>query len=131
MCAQNHFIKKKSASSVQKTIDKLEAILKEKGIAVFAKINHFQNAKDVDLEMNKSQAIVFGNPKIGTLMMQKNIFLSLDLPLKIAVVKDDSEDVWVVYNSTNIFRERYDFSNSEIIEKIDTLLDNITESIIK
>jgi uncharacterized protein (DUF302 family) len=131
MCAQNRFIKKKSASSVQETIDKLEAILKEKGIAVFAKINHFQNAKDIDLEMNKSQVMLFGNPKIGTLMMQKNIFLSLDLPLKIAVVKDDSSNVWVVYNSTNIFRERYDFSDSEIIERIDTLLDTITNSIIK
>jgi len=131
MCAQNRFIKKKSAFSVQETIDKLEAILKEKGIAVFAKINHFQNAKDIDLEMNKSQVMLFGNPKIGTLMMQKNIFLSLDLPLKIAVVKDDSNNVWVVYNSTNIFRERYDFSDSEIIERIDTLLDTITNSIIK
>ncbi len=131
MCAQNRFIKKKSAFSVQETIDKLEAILKEKGIAVFAKINHFQNAKDIDLEMNKSQVMLFGNPKIGTLMMQKNIFLSLDLPLKIAIVKDDSSNVWVVYNSTNIFRERYDFSDSEIIERIDTLLDTITNSIIK
>ncbi|MCK5402877.1 DUF302 domain-containing protein [Candidatus Bathyarchaeota archaeon] len=131
MCAQNRFIKKKSAFSVQETIDKLEAILKEKGIAVFAKINHFQNAKDIDLEMNKSQVMLFGNPKIGTLMMQKNIFVSLDLPLKIAIVKDDSSNVWVVYNSTNIFRERYDFSDSEIIERIDTLLDTITNSIIK
>jgi len=131
MCAQNRFIKKKSAFNVQETIDKLEAILKEKGIAVFAKINHFQNAKDIDLEMNESQVILFGNPKIGTLMMRKNIFLSLDLPLKIAVVKDDSSNVWVVYNSTNILRERYNFSDSEIIERIDTLLDNIIDSIIK
>ena len=131
MCAQNYFIKKKSAFSVQETIDKLEAILKEKGIAVFAKINHYQNAKDIDLEMNESQVILFGNPKIGTLMMQKNIFLSLDLPLKIAVVNDDSSNVWVVYNSTNIFREKYDFSDSEILERIDTLLDNVTDSIIK
>ena len=127
MCAQNRFIKKKSAFSVQETIDKLETILKEKGIAIFAKINHFQNAKDIDLEMNKSQVMLFGNPKIGTLMMQKNIFLSLDLPLKIAIVKDDSSNVWVVYNSTNIFRERYDFSDSEIIKRIDMLLDNITD----
>jgi beta-galactosidase len=130
MCAQNRFIKKKSDSSVQETIDKLEAILREKGIAVFAKINHFQNAKDVDLEMNESQVLLFGNPKIGTLMMQKNIFLSLDLPLKIAVVQDDSNNVWVLYTRTNVFRERYNYSESEIIERIDTLLNNVTNSII-
>jgi uncharacterized protein (DUF302 family) len=116
---------------VQETIDTLEAILKEKGIAVFAKINHFQNAKDIDLEMNESQVILFGNPKIGTLMMQNNIFLSLDLPLKIAVVSDDSSDVWVLYTSTTIFREKYDFLDSEVIERIETLLDTVTDSIIK
>ncbi len=131
MCAQNRFIKKKSASSVQETIDKLEAILTEKEIAVFAKVNHFQNAKDIGLEMNESQIILFGNPKIGTLMMQKNNFVSLDLPLKIAVVQDDSGNVWAIYNSTKILTERYDFSDSAIIERVDTLLDNITNSITK
>ncbi len=131
MCAQNRFIKKKSASSVQETIDKLEAILSEKEIAIFSKVNHFRNAKDIGLEMNESQVILFGNPKIGTLMMQKNIFVSLDLPLKIAVVQDDSGNVWVIYNSTKILTERYDFSDSAIIERVDTLLDNITNSITK
>ena len=131
MCAQNRFIKKKSASSVQETIEKLEAILTEKEIAVFAKVNHFRNAKDIGLEMNESQVILFGNPKIGTLMMQKNNFVSLDLPLKIAVVQDDSGNVWVIYNSTKILTERYDFSDSAIIERVDMLLDNITNSITK
>ena len=101
----------------------------KKELQYLRKINHFQNAKDIDLEMNESQVILFGNTKIGTLMMQKK-FLSLDLPLKIAVVSDDSSDVWVLYTSTNIFREKYDFLDSEIIERIDALLDNVTDSII-
>jgi uncharacterized protein (DUF302 family) len=130
MSAQNRFVKKKSGYSVQETIDKLEVILKEKEIAIFSKINHYQNAKDIGLEMNESQVILFGNPKIGTLMMQKNNFVSLDLPLKIAVVQDDSGNVWVIYNNTKLLTERYDFSDSAIMEKVDTLLDNITNSVI-
>jgi uncharacterized protein (DUF302 family) len=130
MCVQNRFIKKKSSYSVQETIDKLEVLLKEKEIAIFSKINHYHNAKDIGLEMNESQVILFGNPKIGTLMMQNNIFVSLDLPLKIAVVQDDSGNVWVIYNRTKLLAERYDFSDSAIIEKVDTLLENITNSII-
>ncbi|MHA2123091.1 MAG: DUF302 domain-containing protein [Promethearchaeota archaeon] len=130
MSAQNRFVKKKSGYSVQETIDKLEVILKEKEIAIFTKINHYQNAKDIGLEMNESQVILFGNPKIGTLMMQKNNFVSLDLPLKIAVVQDDSGNVWVIYNNTKLLTERYDFSDSAIMEKVDTLLDNITNSVI-
>jgi uncharacterized protein (DUF302 family) len=130
MNVQNRFIKKKSGYSVQETIDKLEILLKEKEIAIFSKINHYQNAKDIGLEMNESQVILFGNPKIGTLMMQNNIFMSLDLPLKIAVIQDDSGNVWVIYNSTKLLTERYGFSDSAIMEKVDTLLENITNSII-
>jgi uncharacterized protein (DUF302 family) len=131
MCAKNLLIKKKSAFSVQETVEKLKVLLIEKGITVFSQINHSQNAKNIGLELNDSHVIIFGNPKIGTLMMQNNIFLALDLPLKIAVIKDDSDAVWVVYNSTAIFRERYGFSGSEMIERIDTLLDTLTNSIIQ
>ena len=98
-------------------MDKLESMISEKGIVVFVKVNYYTNAKEVGLEMNESQVIFFGNPKIGTLMMQENIFLTLDLPLRIAVVKDDSGEVWVVYNSTNSLRERYSLSDSEILKK--------------
>ena len=71
MCAQNLLIKKKSAFSVQETVEKLKVLLTEKGITVFSQINHSQNAKNIGLELNDSQVIIFGNPKIGTLMMQK------------------------------------------------------------
>jgi uncharacterized protein (DUF302 family) len=131
MCARNLLIRKKSIFSVEETIEKIKVFLKEKGIAIFSQINHAQNAKDIGLEMNDAQVIIFGNPKVGTLMMQKNLLLSLDLPLKIAVMKDDSGTIWVVYNSPEIFRERYDFSDSEILERIDAILDKITDSIIK
>ncbi|UCH03035.1 MAG: DUF302 domain-containing protein [Candidatus Bathyarchaeota archaeon] len=121
----NQFIKKKSALSVQETMDKLESIIAEKGIPVFAKVNHSKNAKDVGLEMNESQVLFFGNPKIGTLMMQQNVFLSLELPLKIAVVKDDAGDVWIVYNQLNSMREKYNLDIA-ILEKVDALLESIS-----
>ena len=112
MYTQNRFVKKKSAFTVQDTIDKLESILNDKGIAVFAKIDHCRNAREVGLELNESQVLFFGNPQIGTLLMQKNIFLSLDLPLKIAVVTDDSGDVWVTYTSAHILGETYNLPDS-------------------
>jgi beta-galactosidase len=121
------FVRKRSAFSVQETMNKLESLIKEKGITVFTKINHGENAKDVDLELNDSQVIIFGSPKVGTLMMKKNIFLSLDLPLKIAAVKDKSGDVWVVYNKTNLIKERYNLSDSEILKNVDKLMDNMTD----
>jgi uncharacterized protein (DUF302 family) len=125
------FIRKKSSFSVNETMYKLESIIKEKKITVFAKIDHHQNAKDINIELNESLLILFGNPKIGTMIMQENIFLSYDLPLKIAIVKDDSGDVWVVYNKVNALKEKYNLSNTEILEKIDNLMDTLTDLAIK
>lgn len=121
------FIKKKSAFSVQETMDKLESTIKDRGIAVFAKINHYKNALDVGMRMNEAQVIYFGNPAIGTVLMQENVFLSLELPLKIAVVKDDVGDVWAVYNTTSVLRERYTLPDSDILAKVDTLLNAVTD----
>ena len=92
MCVQTRFIKKKSSYSVQETIDKLEVLLKEKEIAIFTKINHYQNAKDIGLEMNESQVILFGNPKIGTLMMQNNIDVSTGSRINVDQVLMDEEN---------------------------------------
>jgi uncharacterized protein (DUF302 family) len=127
MGEQSQFIKKKSTFNVQKTMDKLEGTIQDRRIAVFAKINHHKNALDVGLRMNEAQVILFGNPAIGTVLMQENVFLALDLPLKIAVVEDDVGDVWIVYNKMSALRERYALQDSEILTKVDNLLGAITD----
>lgn len=121
------FIKKKSAFSVQETMDKLESTLKDRGITVFAKINHYNNALDVDMRMNEAQVIYFGNPAIGTVLMQENVFLALDLPLRIAVVEDDVGDVWAVYNQMSALKERYALQDSKVLTKVDNLLNAVTD----
>ena len=121
------FIKKKSAFSVQETMDNLESTIKDRGIAVFARINHTRNAVDVGMSMNYAQVISFGNPALGTILMQKNVFLALDLPLRIAVVEDDVGDVWAVYTTTDVLKTRYAFPESEVLTKVDALLDAVTD----
>jgi uncharacterized protein (DUF302 family) len=109
-------------------MEKLESVINEKGIKVFSKIDHWGNARDVGMEMNESQVIIFGNPRAGTVLMRENIFLSLDLPLRIAVLEDDSGDVWVVYNEMDALKTKYDLQDSEILVKVDKLLNTITDS---
>jgi uncharacterized protein (DUF302 family) len=127
MGERSRFIKKKSAFSVQETMDKLETTLKDRSIAVFAKIDHLKNALDVGMRMNEAQVIYFGNPAIGTVLMQENVFLALELPLRIAVVEDDVGDVWVVFNKMNVLRARYALQDSDIFTKVDNLLDAVTD----
>lgn len=127
MGERSRFIKKKSAFSVQETMDKLETMLKDRSIAVFAKIDHLKNAIDVGMRMNEAQVIYFGNPAIGTVLMQENVFLALELPLRIAVVEDDVGDVWVVFSRMSVLRARYALQDSDIFTKVDNLLDAVTD----
>jgi uncharacterized protein (DUF302 family) len=127
MSERSRFIKKKSAFSVKETMDKLETTLKDRSIAVFAKINHYKNAIDVGMRMNEAQVIYFGNPAIGTILMQENVFLALELPLRIAVVEDDVGVVWAVYNQMSVLKERYALRDSEVFTKVDNLLDAVTD----
>lgn len=123
----SRFIKKKSAFSVQETMDNLESAIQDRSIAVFAKINHDKNALDVGMRMNEAQVIYFGNPAIGTVLMQENVFLALDLPLRIAIVKDDAGDVWAVYNQMSVLKKRYALQDSEVLTKVDNLLNAVTD----
>ncbi|MDF1882217.1 DUF302 domain-containing protein [Sulfurimonas sp. MAG313] len=85
----NGIIVKNSDYSVDKTISHIESIVKAKGFGVFAIIDHKKNAKSVGLNLNESKVIVFGNPKIGTLLMQEDMSIALDLPLRVLVYKDN------------------------------------------
>ena len=55
---------KSSQYSVNETINRLESIVKKKGITVFARINHGQGAKKVGIELAPTELLIFGNPKI-------------------------------------------------------------------
>lgn len=58
-----------STHSAKDTAGKFVAIAQEKGLNVFARINHQENATKVDMTLRPTEVIVFGNPKVGTPLM--------------------------------------------------------------
>ena len=101
----NDIIIVKSDYSVDQTIENIKTIVKAKGFGVFATINHQGNAKMVGMNLNESKVIIFGNPKVGTLLMQEDMTIALDLPLRVLVYKDDEGDVNV---KSPFYREQLD-----------------------
>ena len=75
-------VKLKSAHSVPETLDRLERAVTAKGMAVFTRIDHAKGASRVDKQLRPTELLIFGNPKVGTLLMQSNQNAGLDLPLK-------------------------------------------------
>jgi len=103
----NGIVNKPSKHSVEQTVEALQNILKSKGVAVFALINHSGEADKVGLKMRPTKLLIFGNPRAGTPLMLASPSSAIDLPLKILVWEDAQGKVWVSYNSPEYLRERH------------------------
>ena len=89
-------VKVESAHDVQTSIDRLTKIVESKGLTVFSRIDHAENARGIGLEMADSTVLIFGNPKGGTPLMKLNPEIGLDLPLRVLAYEDGGK-VWLVY----------------------------------
>ena len=102
--ADDGLITKSSKYSVEETVTRFEAAVKQKesaGFTVFTEIDHAAAAKKFGLEMRPRTVIVFGNPKLGTPAMIKTPLLAIDVPPKALVWEDDQGKVWLSYNSSD------------------------------
>jgi uncharacterized protein (DUF302 family) len=106
--ADNGIVSKPSSSSVPETLDRLEKVVKAKGLIVFARIDHGGEAEKVGLTMPPTQLLIFGNPKTGTAMMNSSPSIAIDLPLKALAWEDRSGKVWLSYNSPEYLQQRHD-----------------------
>jgi uncharacterized protein (DUF302 family) len=83
---------------VRETMDRLEAMLRDKGITIFARIDHAAGAAAVDMPLRPTELVIFGNPRAGTPLMQARQSIGIDLPLKMLGWQDAAGKVWLVYN---------------------------------
>ena len=117
--AGSGIISVKSAHDVKSTADRLESTLKQKGMNVFNRINHAQGAQKVGKELRPTELIIFGNPKVGTPIMQCRQSVAIDLPQKALIWQDDKGQVWLSYNDPDYLVERHGIEGcGEVIKKV-------------
>lgn len=122
-----NLITKKSAHSVSVTIDKLEKVLKKKGITIFARVDHQKNGKTVNKALRPTELLIFGNPKLGTPLMQSNQTVGIDLPMKALAWEDANGTVWLSYNKPAYMAERHHITDKpEVIKKMTGALDKFS-----
>ena len=107
MQQEEGIVKIPSRLSVDDTVDKLETILKSKGVTLFALIDHSGEAEKVGMKMPPTRLLIFGNPKGGTPLMLASPSAAIDLPLKILVAENSGGKVWISYNSPEYLKERH------------------------
>src|SRR5215467_3853860 len=104
----NGITDKPTSHSVDETVEKLKGMLRDKGIMLFAVIDHSGEAEKVGIKMRPTKLLIFGSPKAGTPLMLAVPSSAIDLPLKILVWEDAKGKVWQSYNSSEYLAERYD-----------------------
>ena len=122
-------IRIKSSHNVSTTLDKLETALTKKGMTIFKRIPHSTGAKKVGLNIRDTELLVFGNPKIGTLLMQCQQTAALDLPMKALAYEDENHQVWLAYNDPAYLAKRHHVKNcNQVINKMTKALANFTKA---
>jgi uncharacterized protein (DUF302 family) len=106
-----------SNHSVDETVERLQNILQERGLTLFALVDHSGEAEKVGLDMPPTKLVIFGSPKAGTPLMLAAPSVALDLPLKILVWQDGDGRAWVSYNTPEYLRERHGFP-AELVPNI-------------
>jgi uncharacterized protein (DUF302 family) len=81
--------------SVSETLERLQEMVLEKDLEIFALIDHSGAAERVGLEMQDAKLLIFGSPKAGTPLMVASPLLALDLPLKVLVWRNRESGVLV------------------------------------
>ncbi len=123
--ADNGIISIKSSHDVKTTVDRLENTLREKGMTVFIRINHAEGAQKVGKKLRPTELIIFGNPKVGTPLMQCGQSVAIDLPQKALIWQDEAGQVWLSYNDPKYLASRHSIKEcGEVIKKIEKALGN-------
>ena len=102
-------VDRKSAHSVDETVNRLTAIIQSRGLTLFALVDHSGEAEKVGMTMPPTRLLIFGGPRGGTPLMLAAPSVAIDLPLKVLVRQDGDGQTWVSYNSPEYLRERHGF----------------------
>jgi uncharacterized protein (DUF302 family) len=110
----NGIVSLKSPYSVPETSQRLETLVAAKGLTIFARVHHSDEAAKVGLEMLPSELLIFGSPKSGTPLMVASPMLAIDLPLKALAWQDADGNIWLSYNSPEYLQQRHNIPEAMI-----------------
>lgn len=126
--AVDGMINVQSSHSVKETADRMEGVLKEKGMTVFNRIKHSEGASKVGIELRDTELVLFGNPKVGSPLMACSQSIAIDLPQKALIWEDEAQNVWISYNDPKYLEKKHNLVGCEaVIEKVGNALAGITK----
>ena len=123
--AADGLIAVKSPHNAIVTMSRLEDIVKQRGLTVFARIDHAAGAAKVGKTLRPTELLIFGNPQGGTPLMECAQSAGIDLPLKALVWEDASAQVWVGYNDPAYLAQRHGVAQCPVVENLTKALSSL------
>ena len=119
-----------STRSAGDTMNRLEALVKERGLNVFARIDHAAGAAKVGKTLRSTELLIFGNPQGGTPLMECAQTAGIDLPLKALVWTDAAGKVMLSYNDPAYLAKRHGATTCPAVENLTKALSGIAQAAI-
>src|SRR6267142_4208714 len=120
----------KSAHGAKDTMDRLESAVKQKGLNVFARIDHAAGAAKLGEKLRATELLIFGNPQGGTPFMECAQTVGIDLPLKALVWQDESGQVWLGYNDPAYLAKRHGALPCPVAENLRKVLADFAQEAV-
>jgi uncharacterized protein (DUF302 family) len=129
--AQEGVLSMESPYSVEETANRLEQAIRAEGMTLFDRIDHSAEAAKVNMELPPTQLFIFGNPQVGTELMECRQSVALELPMKMLVTEENGV-VSVLYNDPHYVAERYEIEGCDrIVTKIANALNGLAEKAVE
>jgi uncharacterized protein (DUF302 family) len=130
LAAADGLVTLKSPRSAKDTMNRLEEVVKQRGLNVFARIDHAAGAAKVGKALRPTEVLIFGNPQGGTPLMEGAQSAGIDLPLKALVWEDSSSQVWLAYNDAGYIAQRHGAASCAVVENLRKGLAGIAEAAV-
>ena len=127
--AADGLIAVKSSHNAKDTMNRLEDVVKQRNLLVFARIDHAGGALKVGKTLRPTEVLIFGNPQSGTLLMECAQSAGIDLPLKALVWEDASALVWLDYNDPGYLITRHGVAQCPAVVNVRKTLAAIAETV--
>jgi len=117
-----------SQNDVPTAVSKLKKLIKEEGLNYFNTIDHQANATGVKMNLKPETVVIFGNPKMGTVLMNCNPSMGLDLPLRMLFSTDYEGRTTITYTNPEYWSLKHNIKDQNclaILNKAKIALDNL------
>ncbi|MDJ1008036.1 MAG: DUF302 domain-containing protein [Paracoccaceae bacterium] len=126
--AEAHMVRVEASGSVAEAADRLEAAVNGAGATVFARVDHGGGAAAIEMDLGEAELLVFGNPRLGTPVLQADIRAGLVLPLRVLVYDDGGQTVFLYEDPAAMLSDYEVPGETEAVGRMTGALANLTRA---